>query len=531
MFDEQKQGERSVIRRIAKKELLLNVMTFKFAVGTTLCVLLVAVFMPMLLDDYRQRLEEYHEAVTNNVKELRKAKVYMNLTPTVFRPPAILSVFCEGMEKRLDNSAKIEFESIPTIRSTSSEVNSYLSIFPILDVMLIFKIVMSLLALLVTYDTICGERERRTLKLILSNKTARYQVLLAKLLAGLVTLVIPITMIFIVGLLILEVSPMVDLVRSDWARIGLMYLVSLIFISVMHNIGLLFSCLAKRSAVSLILALLCWVIYTVVIPNGSVCAAMRIKLLEPRETIDNQLANLRQERKREEKELVAKIGPWSGTRQGDLGAFGRDYTRAVDKPFARYEQKRCAVVTEHSIKYAQKFRGIEQSYLDSLLEQKHLANTMSRTSPISLYENVMCALAGTDTANSQHFVSRTRAYRNEVIEYIRSHTKDFTLPCFFTPFSEENMIEYGELRAKSSALSKLPKDQRGELDAVYKRSMQLRKMEKPPLDLRDFPHFYYSLRSIAGTLQTVIPDLMLLILDSVLFFILSFVAFQKYDVR
>ena len=34
-----------MIWKIAKKELLLNLITFKFAIGTILCVVLMAVFM------------------------------------------------------------------------------------------------------------------------------------------------------------------------------------------------------------------------------------------------------------------------------------------------------------------------------------------------------------------------------------------------------------------------------------------------------------------------------------------------------
>ena len=49
-----------MIGDIAKKEFLLNIMTFKFAVGTVVCVLLSAVFMPILAADYRQRLETYN---------------------------------------------------------------------------------------------------------------------------------------------------------------------------------------------------------------------------------------------------------------------------------------------------------------------------------------------------------------------------------------------------------------------------------------------------------------------------------------
>ncbi|GAG08229.1 unnamed protein product, partial [marine sediment metagenome] len=97
-----------MIWKIAKKEFLLNLMTFKFAMGTILCMVLMAVFVPILVKDYQQRLKIYNDNVARNEAELRKVKVYKNITPTIYRPPALLSVFNAGLERRLGDSAKIE---------------------------------------------------------------------------------------------------------------------------------------------------------------------------------------------------------------------------------------------------------------------------------------------------------------------------------------------------------------------------------------------------------------------------------------
>jgi ABC-type transport system involved in multi-copper enzyme maturation permease subunit len=210
-----------MIFKIARTELLLNLMTFKFAVGTIICVVLMAVFMPVLVSDYQQRLEDYSQNIAANEAILRDVRVYRNITPTVYRRPSVLSVFSEGLEKRLGNSAKIEPESIPQVNMTVAEDNPFLSVFPSLDVSLIFKIVLSLLVLLFAYDAVSGEREQGTLKLIMSGSLPRYHFLLGKILAGLITLAVPVTVAFVIGLLILEFSPMVSLTGSDWARIGL----------------------------------------------------------------------------------------------------------------------------------------------------------------------------------------------------------------------------------------------------------------------------------------------------------------------
>src|SRR5512136_982208 len=97
-----------MIWKIARKEFLLSLMTFKFVIGAVVCIVLTGVFVPILARDYQQRLKTYHGNVAREESELRKVKVYRNIMPTGFRPPCLLSVFSEGLEKRVDDSAKVE---------------------------------------------------------------------------------------------------------------------------------------------------------------------------------------------------------------------------------------------------------------------------------------------------------------------------------------------------------------------------------------------------------------------------------------
>lgn len=521
-----------MIWKIAKKELLLNLMTFKFAVGTILCVVLMTVFMPVLVKDYQQRLKDYSANVARNEAKLRKVKVYKNITPTVYKPPAVLSVFSEGLEKRLGNSARIEFESVPEINMALSEDNPFLSIFPAMDVSLIFKIVVSILALLVAYDTISGEREQGTLKLVMSNSLPRYQVLLGKLLAGLVTLVVPITMAFIIGVLILEFSPTVDLAESTWARIGQIYVTSLVFISAMYNFGILFSCLTKKSAISLMLVLLSWVIFVLIIPNASIRLATQIRPLESREVVDGRIMSIREQFANEHGELIHNL--WNvhkmnyGTRvvSGGTGAFGRGYAKMISKSYLEERLKRQAFSLK--MRYADQVWKVELDYLSSLLNQKRFANNLSRVSPISLYGNVIASISGSDLASFQYFIDRAETYRNQVIEYIRRKTDNFASASTITACSEEDMVECERRYAQYKHAKN--EDDKKKAHNAWRKWADKKIKDQPSLDLQDLPRFIYR-PAVLVALQRAILDLGLLIFIDVLFFVLSFVAFVRYDVR
>jgi len=493
-----------MIWKIAKKEFLLNLMTFKFAVGTILSMVLMAVFVPILAKAYQERLKVYNENLAYNEGELRKVVVYKNITPTIYRPPSVLAVFSEGLEKQLGNSATIEYDKVPEV--TGAAANHYLSIFSVFDASLIFKIVIGVLALLLAYDAVSGEREQGTLRLMLSNTAARYQVLLGKLVAGLLVLVVAVAIAFVLGLVILLCFPMVDLTGSDWIRIGFMFLASLVFIATMYNLGLLFSCLARRSAVSLVLGLFLWIIFTVVIPNGSVFLATQVRPVEPEDQINEQITSLRKEAQAEfgrelERSGRSYISGSSSTSDvPGAGGFGHGYMRSCNDVLMHNDLITYGVGVPIEIKYADKYAEVEYGYLRGLIEQTRLADNISRGSPVSLYENVMSALAGTDMASVRHFIDAVKQYRKDVIEYIRARTNNFSSSIFFTPCTEE------EMKTRPT----------GDTAA--------------PLELSDLPRFFYK-ADLVGTLRRVVPDLAFLIFGNILFFALACVAFLRYDVR
>ena len=495
-----------MIWKIAKKEFLLNLMTFKFAVGTIVCVVLTAVFMPILAKDYQRRLEDYNENVAANEAELRKVKVYKNITPTVYRPPNVLSVFSEGLEKQLGKSARIELGGVSEISATSTGGNPFLSIFPTLDVTLILKVVMSILALLVAYNTISGERERGTLRLVLANRTARHEVLLGKLLAGLVTLIIPVTCAFIVGLLLLQFFPMVSLAGADRTRVGLMYLASLIFVSAMYNIGLLFSCLMRRASISLMLGLFVWVVFAVVVPNGSVYLANYLRPTEAREKMDAEVRALRAERNNKIDDLTKTLR--TGGNQGmAMGAFRGIFIVYCEKALMDDYKKKYTLSEPVNIKYADRIYEVQQQYLGGLMKQKHLASTVAQISPITLYESLMSALSGTDLVSFGHFRNRVKLHTDEVIEYIRSKTDNFSLPSYFTQCKEE---DYEEGKKWD-----------------YRKLLE----QTSPLNLQDLPRFRYGPEILIKVIPRATAHILLLVFINALFFTLSFVAFLKYDVR
>ena len=77
---------------IVKKELLANVLSFKFAVSLALCVILMTVSAYVLKTDYKQELSDYLGRAAAYEENLEKISSVNNVEPMLRTAPATLSV-------------------------------------------------------------------------------------------------------------------------------------------------------------------------------------------------------------------------------------------------------------------------------------------------------------------------------------------------------------------------------------------------------------------------------------------------------
>ena len=125
----------------------------------------------------------------------------------------------------------------------------------------------SITALLFTYDAISGERETGTLSLLLANSVSRATVLLAKFTGAFLTLMIPLLIGILLNLMIVNASELVSLDESEWTRVGIIFVISAIYISIFLWLGLFISSQFSNSSSCLLVLLLIWVVFVVLIPN------------------------------------------------------------------------------------------------------------------------------------------------------------------------------------------------------------------------------------------------------------------------
>jgi ABC-type transport system involved in multi-copper enzyme maturation permease subunit len=268
-----------MLKDIIKKEIQETITSPKFVFTFLLCTVLILLSVFTGITAYRAEQKEYSAAIALNKKNLESATRYpvlASLGIKINRPPQVLSSIVSGVSEAVGRVAAVNYTYDPSLVDSKYERNPVSSIFGALDLTFIVKIVLGLFAILFTYDLIVGEKERGTLKLILSNGVPRDRLLIGKVVGGYISLIIPLIIPLILGMLILLIYPNISMSGQDWARVLIIFLIFFLYLSVFFTLGLLVSARNNKSSTSFLVLLLIWVIFVMVIPKVSILAAAQL---------------------------------------------------------------------------------------------------------------------------------------------------------------------------------------------------------------------------------------------------------------
>ena len=433
---------------LIRRELLDNLMTFRFAAAVFITLLLVVATTAVLIQDYERRLESYNTSVETHRQRLRKWQTYSPGMERLYvdRPPNPLSLFNVGLDKRLGNKIRVSHGFVPSLwdATMDSSDNSFLNIFSSIDIVFIFQIVLSLLALIFAYDALAGERERGTLRLVLTHPVRRGHILFAKYISAMLCLLVPVLMSLILAVILLTASTSIFLSTDAFLCMGGIVLSSLVYLSVFYLIGLLISAVTRRTSTALMLSMFVWGFLVLVYPN------MILTAITPQATSEargistfTQIKQMYEELDRERKNFLANDqvpgddpmfgmeGP-SGWSSGDgfienqltllyyywsVISYKKFYDRYL--PRVPHAQNYYGFLGPRIVNIANRTWLVRKQALQDLFVKPALMDRiLLKLSPVGIYDATTQAWAGTDLRGIQDFFDVVRQYRQEVIAYL-----------------------------------------------------------------------------------------------------------------
>ncbi len=479
------------------KEFFDNLLNLRFTVGLLVSVLLTVASVMFQARAYSERTQDYHADVRLQEETIEK---YGPIGPfhneRVLLKPAALSLVATGLTA--DSYDSFDANFLPQI-------------FPFIDLVFIVSIIMSLLGLLFSYDSICGEKESGTLKLICSNSLSRATVLFGKLLGGTASLLVPFLISVLCAAIYIALDPGVMWQAVDWTAFGALTAASMLYISLFYLMGMMVSAFSKSSSVSILKAVLLWVVIVLVIPNLGPYISTELYPLETLKKVEreyNRYLKGMQKGGEFKKQIEDQYAELDRKYEQEYGELFREYIAIprADRLKTTGMEAPDSDIKSMGLKYRQEYRAIYRKVMEPLYEnfnkfsaqlkiegerQTEAAKNIAAISPFTDYIYLSADLAGTGMRSRENIKRATLEFYTLVGQ-----------------FSKEKSAE---------------KDR--------KRISDWKNIKNDPLDISGRPRFSYEEEPLPGRVSDSLPYLAVMLLYGVLFFAIAFVGFIRYDVR
>ncbi len=492
---------------IARREIHDNMTSLRFGLTVIALVSLMVInALVFTTKGYKERMDQYRENVAGASEKLREncssLQTLITKGPgTPQKEPSPLAFCADGGEDDIPGEIIVRRRGLPWGPSSlsyrvgnlwrmyytgrqelgPSYINYYVSLDRNLrkvmpdylktDWAFIIGVLVSFLGILLTHDSISGEKERGILRLILGSSVSRSSVILGKFVGAFISIMLPLSVAILLNLLIVNVSGATVLGVGHWGSIGMIALVSVVYVSVFICLGILVSAFCSRSRTSLLILLLIWVVFVVLMPNmlGSIFSGL--------------------------KEIPSEDEVFQRVRTGRDDLLRRYANRGLFQAFPSREDPDMKAMRLWA-DYLDEDRQVEESIMDRYvgdqLEQIHTARQITRISPTAIYRYALESLSGTGLERHRDFIRNVRIYRDIFWEYIRS-------------------------------------EDAGDPDSLHVYFVREGVSDKPA-NFDNAPRFAENL-SLTGMLHDALLDMAILSVLAIFLFMASYISFMRADVR
>jgi len=388
--------------RIIMNYTLKDYMTsLRLLIGFIIIVFLMASGALIYSQRYQQELIDYRGNMIDRDNRIREKSGSLAEVVTMeyeaYRQPSPLQFVVDGGEETMPN--RIPFNvNLRMGPEREGGGNYMLPPFEGIDWDFITRVILSFLAIALTYDAISGERKRGTLRLIMSNPVPRDKLLTGKFLAALAALAFPLLLGAVISIAIVTVYGGISIGGDDLARIGAHLLLSIAYIAVFVLLGMIVSIVSRKSSSSLVILLLIWVCLVISIPGMARPVSVISMDLRGRKDFEQEVSRL----------LESVINEYEG----------RDVSHApLD----------VAPIDESEYLWAEMMDRVdarEQELVDHYwarkMEQADIARTISMISPAGLYRFAGHDVVNTGLVRQKEFTRSVNAFRGTLADFGRA---------------------------------------------------------------------------------------------------------------
>lgn len=225
--------------------------------------------------DYRDRIRLFEASRLGQRVLVENAGSYSELELVLERRPEPLGLLSRGFGEQLGSRAAIpgRFGGVELSRRDRpvAEDARRLNV----DVSWVLALFVGFACLFAGHAVVNGEKEKGTLKQQLARGLPRSSLIAGEFLGGVLTVALPCALLLL-GFSLWTLAAGLDLDGEDWSRIGLYFLLVVLYGSFWLAFSLTLSVVCRRPETSLVLGVLVWALSAALYPQLAAWAAARI---------------------------------------------------------------------------------------------------------------------------------------------------------------------------------------------------------------------------------------------------------------
>lgn len=484
---------------LVKKELRAILQSPKFITTFATSSLLIIFVVLVGISEYKHNLSQYNTGIALGKGTTENSRSWHSVSSLAYREPDPMQIFVSGINNDIGRFSSVNKQKEVKLQNSSYSDDPIFAVFRSIDFSFIITIVISLFAIMFTYNSINGEKEEGTLRLVFSNSISRAQYIGSKMLGSWFGLIVPILIPILISFLLLLIFQ-IDFKFSDWTRLFLLTIISLLYYTFFIIFGIFISSSTKNSSTSFLILLTFWIITVFIIPRvGAITAAQFIHVPSQAE-VDSQLDAFSKDTWNKHINEISEKWRQRNLLMAGMNTQEREMLR--DENSWVWMQEDDLIRKEREADIAEYSKKLYEGYRNNKIELRKLALRLSRLSPASAYQLSAMNLASSDIDMKVRYEDAIQIYRDKFLDHAAQ-------------MEEKEGGSFGIRINMDSETGISITDGRSE----------------NKLDFSELPQFVKPKRSLAKIFEPAIPDLGILVILILVSFGASVLRFSKFDLR
>jgi len=402
---------------------ILNLLKSKRVYWTVVMFILLyaSVFM-VRVTDFQKQINQYNADVMLAEEALQTAPNFNHIKLRAIRQPIIFSIFNEGFYK--NRVVDIQYyEPITNTTTLNQENNKMMLDDTSLDITFLITFFLSLFILLISYDSVNGEKRVGTLRVLMTYPLKRQTFILKKILGVFIFVAVTFSIPYVISLITLMVIYANLLTVNFLLSATLYWFLVMLFIFFFSLLGIFISTCTTNPNRSLVYSLLVWMLFAIILPI-SWEFIISPKLYD--DTINRLFKNYSD--KRSHSRTIFHLGAVDETKYDknelDIGQVNHYnfrgqvfYENVIAGPQETYDQhyRYQKYILDN---YYPASREVEQARDEVYREYIHMENVRNWVfffDPIVLFENLSSKITGNGRTDHLKFLHDSREVRDELV--------------------------------------------------------------------------------------------------------------------